>query len=157
MTLDNNNFFFCRSTSDPNIGEELQKHIEAPYFIPPGLSHLDLSWIFMGAPGPGASIHVSFHNPVHRLISVFQTLHSEKWGTLVNSSHAWCTWWKELMQHVWQFKFVLSGTLDHSTFPAGVTGMYSFNPLCHTCVEFYPTPFCFSMCMKDREAAWVQG
>ena len=48
-----------RSTSDPDIGEELQRHIEAPYFIPPGLSHLDLSWIFMGAPGPGASIHVN--------------------------------------------------------------------------------------------------
>ena len=48
-----------RSTSDPHIGEELQRHIEAPYFIPPGLSHLELSWIFMGAPGPGANIHVS--------------------------------------------------------------------------------------------------
>ena len=52
-------FMSGRSTSDPHIGEELQRHIEAPYFIPPGLSHLELSWIFMGAPGPGANIHVS--------------------------------------------------------------------------------------------------
>lgn len=66
--------FFCRSTSDPNIGEELQRHIEAPYFIPPGLSHLDLSWIFMGAPGPGASIHVSLHDLVPRYISVFSNI-----------------------------------------------------------------------------------
>lgn len=48
-----------RSTSDPNIGAQLRKHISSPYFIPPGHSHMDLAWIFMGAPGPGASIHVS--------------------------------------------------------------------------------------------------
>ncbi|XP_064407010.1 uncharacterized protein LOC135351832 isoform X3 [Halichondria panicea] len=46
------------SSSEPNIGEEMRKHIRSPYFIPPTLNNGDLAWIFMGAPGPGASIHV---------------------------------------------------------------------------------------------------
>ena len=37
----------------------MNKHIRSPYFIPPTLNNGDLAWIFMGAPGPGASIHVS--------------------------------------------------------------------------------------------------
>lgn len=47
-----------RSTADPSIGEELQKHFSTPYFIPASFSQPQLAWIFMGAPGPGASIHV---------------------------------------------------------------------------------------------------
>lgn len=50
----------CRSTFDPNIGSELYKHIKTPPFIPPSLNEPQLAWIFMGSPGPGASIHVRF-------------------------------------------------------------------------------------------------
>lgn len=32
-----------------------------PYFLPPGLSQPSIAWIFMGAPGPGAGLHVSDH------------------------------------------------------------------------------------------------
>ena len=49
---------FYRSTADPSIGQELQKHFSTPYFIPASSSQPELAWIFMGAPGPGASIHV---------------------------------------------------------------------------------------------------
>ena len=49
-----------RSTSEPNVGKEIRKHIRSPYFIPPTLNNADLAWIFMGAPGPGASIHVRY-------------------------------------------------------------------------------------------------
>ena len=48
----------CRSTSDPVIEEKLKPYVGVPYFIPPGLSDISLSWIFMGSPGPGANIHV---------------------------------------------------------------------------------------------------
>lgn len=50
---------FLRSTSDPFIGEELRKHVEVPYFLPYKSNEDNLAWIFMGAPGPGAGLHVS--------------------------------------------------------------------------------------------------
>lgn len=49
---------FSRSTTDPFIGEELRKHLKEPYFLPPKASDSHLAWIFMGSPGPGASLHV---------------------------------------------------------------------------------------------------
>ena len=50
---------FCyRSTDDKYIGEELRKHVREPYFLPPHSSDTNLAWIFMGAPGKGASLHV---------------------------------------------------------------------------------------------------
>ena len=48
----------CRSTDDEYIGEELRKHVQEPYFLPPFSSDTHLAWIFMGAPGKGASLHV---------------------------------------------------------------------------------------------------
>ena len=48
----------CRSTDDEYIGEELRKHVREPYFLPPHSSDTHLAWIFMGAPGKGASLHV---------------------------------------------------------------------------------------------------
>ena len=50
--------FTLRSTFDPNVGDEIRKHIKTPPFIPPPLNEAELAWIFMGAPGPGANIHV---------------------------------------------------------------------------------------------------
>ena len=49
----------CRSTYDPIISEALNEHISTPYFIPASLTDQEMSWIFMGSPGPGANIHVS--------------------------------------------------------------------------------------------------
>ena len=48
-----------RSTDDPIVGAELKKHMRDPYFLPPHSSEKNLAWIFMGSPGPGASLHVS--------------------------------------------------------------------------------------------------
>ena len=50
-----------RSTVDPDIGDELRKHVKQPYFLPPRSSLTDIAWIFMGAPGPGADMHVSLY------------------------------------------------------------------------------------------------
>ena len=50
---------WCRSTYDPIISEALNEHISTPYFIPASLTDQEMSWIFMGSPGPGANIHVS--------------------------------------------------------------------------------------------------
>jgi hypothetical protein len=50
----------CRSTSDPRIAKEIKSLISIPYFISPMNSESDLTWIFMGAPGPGASMHVRY-------------------------------------------------------------------------------------------------
>jgi histone arginine demethylase JMJD6 len=46
------------STSDPRIAKEIKSLISIPYFISPMNSESDLTWIFMGAPGPGASMHI---------------------------------------------------------------------------------------------------
>ena len=53
----------CRSTSDEEIGEAMKEHVSIPDFIPPTLSDLSLSWIFMGSPGPGADLHVRMYTP----------------------------------------------------------------------------------------------
>ncbi len=39
----------------------MRKHIRDPYFLPPNTSEKHLAWIFMGSPGPGASLHVSIN------------------------------------------------------------------------------------------------
>ena len=61
--------WFIRSTGDEEIRYELEKYFTDPYFVP---THVDefgdeeedeprfLAWIFMGAPGPGASLHVRY-------------------------------------------------------------------------------------------------
>ena len=50
------------------IRHELEKYFSDPYFVPKQVSEFGeegedeerfLAWIFMGAPGPGASLHVS--------------------------------------------------------------------------------------------------
>ncbi|XP_003382910.1 PREDICTED: uncharacterized protein LOC100641282 [Amphimedon queenslandica] len=48
------------STTDNFVGEELRKHVKVPYFLPPVPSEDNLAWIFMGAPGPGAGLHIDF-------------------------------------------------------------------------------------------------
>lgn len=58
-----------RSTGDDVIRHELEKYFSEPYFVPKQVSEFGgegeedeskfLAWIFMGAPGPGASLHVS--------------------------------------------------------------------------------------------------
>lgn len=50
---------FFRSTDDPVIGAELRKYISQPYFLPGSSVDENVAWIFMGSPGPGASLHVS--------------------------------------------------------------------------------------------------
>ena len=50
----------CRSTSDPRIAKDIKSLTSIPYFISPMNSENDLTWIFMGAPGPGASRHVRY-------------------------------------------------------------------------------------------------
>ena len=52
-------FCTCRCTSHPLIGEDIKGHISRPHFLSPRSRESDLVWIFMGAPGPGASMHVS--------------------------------------------------------------------------------------------------
>lgn len=51
--------FSGRSTDDAVVGKEMKKHTREPYFLPPDTSEKELAWIFMGSPGPGASLHVS--------------------------------------------------------------------------------------------------
>lgn len=48
----------CRSTNDPHIAQEIKSLVSIPHFISPMNMENDLIWIFMGAPGPGASMHV---------------------------------------------------------------------------------------------------
>lgn len=58
-----------RSTGDEEIRHELEKYFSDPYFVPKQVNEFGgeevenddkfLAWIFMGAPGPGASLHVS--------------------------------------------------------------------------------------------------
>ena len=48
-----------RSSNDEFIGKELRKHVRDPSFLPPAFSEQFIAWIFMGSPGPGASLHVS--------------------------------------------------------------------------------------------------
>ena len=49
-----------RSTNDPVIGKEINKHFSTPYFLSPQPSIENrIAWIFMGSPGPGAYMHVS--------------------------------------------------------------------------------------------------
>ena len=52
--------FESRSTSNPHIGQEIVSHIITPDFLPPEPTGMRLAWIFMGAPGPGASMHVRY-------------------------------------------------------------------------------------------------
>lgn len=58
---------FIRSTGDEEIRYELEKYFTDPYFVPRQVNEFGdeteneerfLAWIFMGAPGPGASLHV---------------------------------------------------------------------------------------------------
>ena len=60
--------WFIRSTGDEEIRHELEKYFTNPYFVPKQVNEFGdeaedeerfLAWIFMGAPGPGASLHVS--------------------------------------------------------------------------------------------------
>jgi hypothetical protein len=46
------------STSDPQVGEEIRVHTSTPHFLAPVSRKNELTWIFMGAPGPGASMHI---------------------------------------------------------------------------------------------------
>ena len=53
---------YYRSTIDSNIGKEIKTLIMIPYFLSPLNHESTLTWIFMGAPGPGASMHVSYES-----------------------------------------------------------------------------------------------
>ena len=66
---------YFRSTGDEEIRYELEKYFDSPYFVPKPVSEFDdeeeeeeeerfLAWIFMGAPGPGASLHVSIASKI---------------------------------------------------------------------------------------------
>lgn len=58
-------FLHVRSTTDPYIGKDILSHTTTPHFLSPVNRNNDIIWIFMGAPGPGASMHVSAHITAH--------------------------------------------------------------------------------------------
>jgi hypothetical protein len=78
----NNGFnFSCvcsRSNCDPRVGEELRRHYQRPPFLPEQADTSATDWIFMGGPGPGASMHVSIIK--NSRLSIIQI-------TLANYSH----------------------------------------------------------------------
>lgn len=48
------------SNCNDAAGSELAKHYARPYFLPETSENIALNWIFMGGPGEGAHMHVSF-------------------------------------------------------------------------------------------------
>ena len=72
--------FSHRSTGDEEIRYELEKYFSDPYFVPKQVNEFGdeaeeeerfLAWIFMGAPGPGASLHVSNAHIKHGVLLTY--------------------------------------------------------------------------------------
>ena len=52
--------FLCRSNCDSSAANVLRKYYQKPYFLPDVSESSRTDWIFMGCPGYGAHLHVSF-------------------------------------------------------------------------------------------------
>lgn len=48
------------SNCHDGVQMELRKHYQQPYFLPPDSESVDVDWIFMGGPGPGAGVHLDY-------------------------------------------------------------------------------------------------
>ena len=80
-----------RSSNDEFIGKELRRHVKDPPFLPPGFSEHFIAWIFMGSPGPGASMHVSVHTT--------DIIASERCALASQPGHETMAWYR-LFAHV---------------------------------------------------------
>ena len=53
---------FGRSNCDSAAANDIREHYTRPYFLPAASEASKMDWIFMGTPGYGAHLHVSFLN-----------------------------------------------------------------------------------------------
>lgn len=51
-------WYFGWSNCDFEVGRELRKHYDRPYFLPATSENNAIDWIFMGGPSLGAHMHV---------------------------------------------------------------------------------------------------
>ncbi|KAF4526262.1 hypothetical protein B566_EDAN010972 [Ephemera danica] len=49
-----------RSNCDPRVAAQLRSHYQRPPFLPENADTSAIDWIFMGGPGPGASLHLDY-------------------------------------------------------------------------------------------------
>lgn len=54
----NGSWYISWNTQDPYIRSELHSHLREPAFLPPNSSEIHTAAIYMGTPGPAASIHI---------------------------------------------------------------------------------------------------
>lgn len=62
------------SNCNDEAGRILRQYYNRPYFLPETSENMALSWIFMGGPGYGAHMHVSFARLSHYQLVMTMTL-----------------------------------------------------------------------------------